>query len=158
MISHQSLRHYPFFGSLDDAQLRAIAIVAEELLLESGTTLFREGQSADALYILEEGSIDLYYTPSGSDSLNHEGILVGGVSPGDAFSISSLIDPHILTSTARVSKPSRIIKINTLELLDLFKTDLRMAYVLTHQAAKTAVERLLTTRFQLASVLVKEGA
>ena len=157
MISHQLLRRYPFFGFLDEVQLRAIAMVAEELLLESGQTLFTEGQPADALYILEDGYIELYYLANESESLDFNGILVGGICPGEVIAISSLIEPHILTSTARASKPSRVIKINACALLDLLKTDRRLAYVLTHQAAKTAVERLLTTRIQLAAVWAKEA-
>ena len=156
MISHQLLQHYPFFGSLNDAQLRAIASVAEELLLESGQTLFFEGQPADALYILVDGCVELYYGANESDSLDFNGFLVGGISPGEAIAISSLIEPHILTSTARASKPSRVIKINTRALLDLFKTDRRLAYVLTHKTAKIAIERLLTTRIQLAALWSKE--
>ena len=156
MISHQLLLHYPFFGSLTDAQLRAIASVAEELLLESGQTLFFEGQPADALYILVDGYVELYYGANESDSLDFNGFLVGEISPGEAIAISSLIEPHILTSTARASNPSRVIKINTRALLDLFKTDRRLAYILTHKTAKIAIERLLTTRIQLAALWSKE--
>jgi CRP-like cAMP-binding protein len=155
MISTELLRHYPFFGSLNDDQLRAIAMIAEEVTLENGETLFQEGQPADALYFLEEGCIDLYYTVVESPSLGfQEGIPVGEINPGEAFSISALIEPHILTSTARASKPGRMIKIDAKALLQLFKTDQRLAYLMTQQAAKAVFERLHTTRVQLAAAWV----
>ncbi len=155
MISTELLRHYPFFGYLDDLRLKSIAMIAEEVALANGETLFYEGKPADALYFLEEGCVDLYYTVSESPSLGfQEGIPVGEINPGEAFSISALIEPYILTSTARVSKPSRVIKIDAKALLDLFKTDKRLAYLMTHQAAKAVIERLQTTRIQLAAALV----
>ncbi len=152
MISPETLRYYPFFGGLDDDQLKAIAMIAEEVDFQGGETLFHAGDPAVDLYFLETGSVDLYYpvqeTPSGGEP---SGILVGEINPGEPFSISALIEPHILTSTARVSRPSRVIKINARKLRRLFKTNPRMAYLLTRRVARVALERLQATHTQLAA-------
>jgi CRP-like cAMP-binding protein len=155
MIPTELLRHYPFFGSLDDDQLKKIAMIADEAVLNNGETLFQEGQSADALYFLMEGCVDLFYAAAESPSLSFpDGIPVGAINPGEAFSISAVIEPHILTATARVSKPGRAIKIDAKALLQLFKTDQRLAYLMTQQAAKAVIERLHSTRVQLAAAWV----
>ncbi len=152
MISPESLRRYPFFGGLTDAQLASIAMIATQETYPAGVTLFQKGLTADALYFLEEGSIDLYYPAQGKNpSRSPDGILVSEVNPGEPFSISALIEPYILTSTARAAKPSRVIKIEAKPLRALFKTDKRMAYLLTQQATKAAIERLDATRVQLAA-------
>jgi CRP-like cAMP-binding protein len=153
MISPELLRNYPFFRLLDDAQLRAIAIIAKEETVGAGETLFHEGEPARALFFLKDGSIDLYYklgvvVPSDLS----KSISVGEINPGEPFSISALIEPYILSATARVSKPCHIIKIEAEALRALFVKDQRMAYLLTYQAAKAVIERLHTTRIQLAAV------
>jgi CRP-like cAMP-binding protein len=152
MISPETLRQYPFFRFLSDADLRAIAMIAEEEEVEAGKTLFHKGEPADNFYILQDGCIDLYFTTGGSPSVDvDKGILVGEINSGEPFSISALIEPHILSSTAYVSRPSRIIKINAQALREMFKKNRRMAYLLTYQAAKAAIERLYATRVQLAA-------
>ncbi len=152
MISPESLRRYPFFGGLTQAQLASIAMIATQETYPAGATLFEKGLTADTLYFLEEGSIDLYYPVKGKNpSKFPEGILISEINPGEPFSISALIEPYILTSTARAAKTSQVIKIESKSLRALFKTDKHMGYLLTQQATKAAIERLDATRVQLAA-------
>ena len=152
MISPELLHRYSFFGGLENGHLKSLAIIAQEELLPSDMTICQEGQRAETLYFLEEGSVVLYYTGSETDIENFkDGIPVGEINPGEPFSVSALIEPHILTSTARTSKPSRVIKFEAKALHKLYKNDRRLAYILTHQAAKAVIERLLSTRIQLAA-------
>jgi CRP-like cAMP-binding protein len=152
MISPEVLRRYPFFGSLTDAELRAIAMIAEEESLDSGVILFNKGKSADALYFLQEGRVELYYPSNGDATFDIEkGILVADINIGEPFSISALIEPHTLSSTAYIARPSRVIKIDAVALRGLFKKDRHMAYMLTYKVTKAAVERLYATRVQLAA-------
>ncbi len=155
MISPELFRHYPFFGLLDESQLIKVAMIAEEESIESGTVVFREGETADILYFLLEGDVDLYYTIPGITGYPSErGIPVGEINPGEPFGISALIEPHVLTSTAYVPKAARVIKIDALELRALFEKDRKLAYLFIHQVAKAAIERLHATRVQLAAAWV----
>lgn len=152
MISPEILYRYPFFGGLNEVQIKAIAMIAQEEDLASGVTIFQEGQQAESLYYLEEGCISLYYMGIGTTLEKfQEGIPVGEINPGEPFSISAIIEPHILTSTARVSKPSRVIKIEAAALQTLMKEDQQLSLIMTHQAAKVVIERLHATRVQLAA-------
>ena len=152
MISAELLRQYPFFRSLSDTELRTIAMIAEKETIPEGVTLFQKGEPADALYFLQEGRVELYYAAPGATSSKVEkGILVGEINIGEPFSISALIEPHLLSSTAYVARPSQIIKIDALALRSLFEKNRHMAYLLTYQAAKSAIERLYATRVQLAA-------
>lgn len=152
MISPELLVRYPFFGGLDDAQLKALAMIASEESVESGVTLFEEGRRAESLYFLLDGCIVLCYMGSGTTIDRFpEGIPVGEINPGEPFSISALIAPHFLTSTARVSKPSRMIRFDGDALHTLLQKDQRLAFILTRQAAAATIERLHSTRVQLAA-------
>jgi CRP-like cAMP-binding protein len=152
MISVEVLSRYPFFGGLTDSQKKSLAIIAQEEYLASGITIFYEGENAEWLYFLEEGCISLYYTGTRSTLEKiAEGIPICEINPGEPFSISAIIEPYVLTSTARVSKPSRVIKIKAQSLRALFEKDYQLAYILTRKAAKAVVERLNATRVQLAA-------
>lgn len=152
MISPEKLRQHPFFRSLDDEQLRQVAMLAEEEIYEDGEVIFQEGEPATALYFLLDGYIDLYYTIAEMrHAAQEKGIPVGEINPGEPCGISALIEPYLLTSTARTNGVSRVLRLDAVKLRSLFAKDRRMAYLLTHQAAKAAIERLHATRVQLAA-------
>ncbi len=152
MISTELLRQYPFFGLLDANQLREIAMISEEISFKEGDKIFDKDSPAKTLYFLLEGAISLYYTGENSSSQAFsKGIPVGEINPGEPFSISALIKPHILTSAAWSLRPSRAIAIDAESLRKLFEKDPQIAYVLTLKAAQAAIERLHATRVQLAA-------
>ncbi len=148
MISPEVLRRYPFFCCLNEEQQKAIAMIAEEMEVEAGKELFLEGQPVEALYLLEEGSVDLYYTASGDPK---DQLLVGEINPGEPFAISAMIEPYTFTATARVAKPSRVLRVDARALRALCEVDCRMGYLLMKQIAAIAIERLHFARVQLAA-------
>jgi CRP/FNR family cyclic AMP-dependent transcriptional regulator len=148
MISPELLRRYPFFCCLDEQQQRAVAMIAEEVDCESGTVLFEEGQPVDSLYLLLDGSVDLYYEAIDAPPRQPP---VAEVNIGEAFGISALIAPHHATATARVASPSRILKIDARALRALCEVDCKMGYALMRQAAQIALERLHFALVQLAA-------
>lgn len=152
MVSPEVLRRYPFFAWLDDAHQKAIAMITEEVAYERGALIFQEGKPADALYLLMEGSVDLFfaveeeYRPE-----SRKEFLVGEINPGEPFAISALIEPYVLTSSARAARPCRALKVEAAALRALCEVDCRLGYLLMRQAAKAALERLHFTRVQLAA-------
>ena len=148
MISPETLRRYPFFCCLNEDQQKAIAMVTEELRVDAGKELFLEGQPVEALYLLMEGSVDLFYAASGDPK---DQLLVGETNPGEPFAISAMIEPYTFTATARVAAPSRVLRVDAKALRALCEVDCRMGYLLMRQIAAMAVERLHFARVQLAA-------
>jgi len=152
MISPELLRRYPFFGFLSDAQLKAIAMLAEEEAADKGTIIVQEGETATALYFLMKGALDLFYTVSEEfKPETKKEFFIEEINPGEIFGISALIEPHVLTASARASTDSGLIRIDKEGLLSLFEEDKDLAYTFMRQVARTAMERLHTTRVQLAA-------
>ncbi|HJW91820.1 MAG TPA: hypothetical protein VJ436_14380, partial [Anaerolineales bacterium] len=58
-----------------------------------------------------------------------------------------------LSSTARASRPSRVIRIESEVLLGLCRDGEELAYLLTREAARSAMQRLYDTRVLLAAAL-----
>ena len=107
MVSPELLRRYGFLGFMDDAQLKEVSMISEELAVDSGEKLLEEGEPAEALFFLVDGSVEHHYAvydevPGGRDSL-----FVGEVNPGEIFGISSLIDPFKLTTSAITATASQ---------------------------------------------------
>jgi CRP/FNR family transcriptional regulator len=60
MLILDIFRHIPFFASLSETELRGLY---EDITLEfypAGHHIFKEGEKADALYILREGQVKVY--------------------------------------------------------------------------------------------------
>jgi CRP-like cAMP-binding protein len=127
-------------------------MIAEEVSADADVIIFKERQPADALYLLLNGSIDLYYT---SEEEYHpkarKELLVGEINPGEIFSISAMLEPYQLTASARTAKPSRFVKINALALRQLSQDNPKMGCIIMRQIAKALLERLEYTRIQLAA-------
>jgi CRP-like cAMP-binding protein len=152
MISPELLRRYPFFGFLNDQQLKAVAMIAEEVAVGQGAIVVREGDKATALYFLMSGGLDLFYTVHEEfKPETAKEFFIEEINPGEIFGISALIEPHVLSASARSSADTNLIRIDEEGLLALFELDQGLAYAFMRQIAKTAMERLYATRVQLAA-------
>lgn len=157
MVPPGLLRYYPLFSVFRPEQLDSIAQVAEEISFERGELIFNEGESAEDIFILLRGSVELYFTVEVEykPDLRKE-LFFDVIKPGEVFGISALIPPNELTATARASHPSRVIRINAGPLLALCESDEELAYQLMNRVAQAAIERLRSTRLQLGAVLAGE--
>lgn len=152
MVSPELLRRYPFFGVLDQNQLKKIAMIADEIQIPAGTKLFDECQPADTLYLLIDGGIDLSYKSEEEFHPKTKKIFpIGEVNPEEVFGISAVLEPYEYNATASASKDSRVLKLNGDSLRTLLVEDPKMGYTIMHQVAKAIMERLTDTRVQLAA-------
>jgi CRP-like cAMP-binding protein len=146
MVSTELLRRYPFFAGLTDSQLKAVANLAQESHYPTGSTIFEECHVASHLFILLEGSVELYYRSQEEFyPTSVKEFFVGEINPGEAFGTSSMIPPYELNATAR------FIEINSTELLKLMAQDLELANILLLQVIKTLQDRMGSLRIQLAA-------
>lgn len=155
MISSESLRFYPFFGVFDDAQLKEIAMISEEVQYESGHILFRKGEKTEALYVLVSGNVDLIDTiTTEHDPTYYKEYVIGEMEEGSVLAVSALVSPFILNATAKLTSPCRLIRINSVELLKLADQDCHFGYHLMQQTVRLLAERLSTVRNLLAAAML----
>jgi CRP-like cAMP-binding protein len=152
MISPELLLRYPFFGSLSDAQLKAIAMLSQERYCTEGDAIFQAGESADQFYFLLQGGIHLHFSVSTSQTPDAiKNYYVGHINPGEPFGISGLIEPYRYTASAIAASSGHFLIIETIALRALCEADAKLSAVLMHQVAKAAFSRLNETRVQLAA-------
>lgn len=150
MVSPEVLRRYRFFANLNEEQLNNVALISEECSFEAGDILFLEDDTADKLFILLTGVVDLYFTVEkrGGGKRDYP---VEAITAGDPFGISALIEPYVFTSNARAAQSCQVIRINGVTLRELCIKDPDLRNALTRQTAKIYAERLRSARSQLAS-------
>lgn len=152
MISPELLRRYVFFRNLQEPQLKAIAMLSDEVTVAQGETLFEIDQNANTLYLLLEGRIDLkYLVVDRDDPSNRQVYDVGEINPGEAFGISALIEPYRYTSSASAGQESRVLKIDAKALRAYCTGQPEVGLLLLQHVAQTAMARLHDTRIQLAA-------
>ncbi len=149
MVSPELLRRYPFFASLDEKQLEAIAEISQEKSHSKGTLLVKENTNATVLALLMEGDIDLIFSGGGEGAISNA--LVGSIAPGEVYGVSSLIDPYRYTATAKATIPVKVIEVDGLALRALVEKDWKMGYIMMRNVAIAVLERLRYTQVELAA-------
>jgi len=82
-----SLREIPLFANLDPRALSEVQLVARPFQVDAGTTLFRQGDPSDGLYLIKHGEIDILRRVPGDEAVRlavlGRGAIVGEMSSLD---------------------------------------------------------------------------
>jgi CRP-like cAMP-binding protein len=150
MISPELLRRFPFFGFMDDKQLKAVAMIADEKKYNHGEDVVAYNTPASKLFFLIEGTASYYYVvTSEHDPYYKQEYFISDFNPGEIFGISALIEPFVFTASVRAEKSCRLIEIDASALRALCEVDMQLSCGLMRAVAKAAMERLQHTRVQL---------
>ncbi len=149
MISPELLRRYPFFASLDEAHIQAIAMLGEEKHYGQDAILVQQETPATKLMLLLEGDVDLIYSGGGEGMVVNT--LVGSIAAGEVLGVSSLIPPYRYICSARNHVPVRVVEFNAQPLREMMEKDPRLGYALMVNTAAAVLERLKYTQVELAA-------
>jgi len=154
MISPELLRRFPFFNFMDEAQLKAVAMIAEENEYKKDEVIVDAGKPASHFFFLIDGSVSHNaVVTSEHDPYYKKEYFVSNFNPGEIFGISALIEPYMFTATLRADKTSHVIQVNAAALRALCEVDTKLALGLNRAVAKAAMDRLQQTRMQLVAAL-----
>ena len=147
MISPELLRRYPYFTDVSGESLRQVAMISSEKLAPTGTVIFREGDKADALYIIEEGEVDIDYTLGSGERRT-----VDTAVAGELLMWSALVKPHRSTAVATAHHDAKLIAIDGDGLRELCEQDHGLGYRMQLCITKLLAGRLEGTRVQVVTV------
>ncbi len=152
MISPELLRRYPFFGFVTDAQVRALAMISEEVNVEAGESVFEPDTPANALYLFVQGSLDEVFVVIDRDDphLKKE-FFLSEMNPGDVIGLQSLVPPYVHSVAARATARSLLVKVDSVALRALCEADADFARGLMTQLATAAMVKLNDAHAQLAA-------
>lgn len=93
------LKKVPLFAGCSKAELRELALVADELDLREGRTLVREGRPGREFFILLDGSV----------RVTRKGRKLSELGPGDWFGEIALLSDVPRTATVTATSPIRVL-------------------------------------------------
>lgn len=99
----ESLRSVPLFASLDDDAATDLRNLLSEKTVPQNTRLFRQGETGDAMYLIESGRVRI----SIRDDDKQE-VTLAELAQGDFFGEMSIIDGRQRSADAQVIEDSRL--------------------------------------------------
>ena len=149
MVSTQALKRVKLFEGLSDSELEKIASLSRRKEYKAGEIIFEEGGSAHDLYIVEGGEIVLETRLDLGPYAAPRPTTIEVVTPGEAFGWSALVEPHILTSSARCLKAAKVIAIEGSGLRHLTDGDAHIGQKVMTRLTSIVASRLRDTREKL---------
>ena len=130
MAIEDALKRSEVFLGLDDNDLKTIASLpsSREDSYEAGYVLFRAGEEAKHIYIVEEGQIAIIVEVPASPGHMANQITVDMVNKGNLIGWSALVRPHLYVLSALCRKPCKVALMSGRELLTLFEQDHSIGY------------------------------
>ena len=150
MVSPELLRRFPFFAGLTDEEIKSIAMISDEQKYDANSFIFREGNKAEKLFILIEGTVDIMINTD-EEGLQHE--TVSTLTHGDVFCWSAVVEPHKLTASAFAATPVTVIAMDGAGLRALFELDCHLGFRIMQKSATIISSRLKDTRIQMLSLV-----
>jgi len=140
----ETLRGIAFLDGATEPDLQRIAGVAQLEQYPIGSTLFRDNESLDCIFLIVAGSVALEIP--GPDLAVKRTYTVG---PGELLGWSPLLSKLPMTATARSLTLTRVVALNAGKVLALCEQDPRFGYAFMRRTAQALARRLDATRAQL---------
>src|SRR4029453_17415964 len=115
------LRSVPIFAALNDAAVEELWGYLHPIELKAGSSLFRVGDSGDAMYFIESGRIRITVT----DADGRE-VILASLGHGDFFGEMAMLDGHGRSADATVTEDSRLAVLTRENFLNFVSSDSRI--------------------------------
>lgn len=147
MESLYRLELVPMFRLLPPDELRTLDQAAKRLIVEAGEVVFRQGDPAQAMFIVESGTIEIV-VGSGTDEL-----VLASFAAGSLFGELAIFDDQPRNATARATEKTTLVSVPgraILELIDRSPVAARSFLSAIAERLRGAVD--LVTRLQIRNV------
>ena len=98
-MNAKRLSELPLFEGLEEDDVTAVAKAAQEVSVQEGAELVREGDYSYDLTIIDEGQAEVV----------HEGQVVATLGPGDVFGEAGVLRKGLRNADVRATTPMRLI-------------------------------------------------
>src|SRR5207237_8721785 len=108
------LRSAPIFAALNDDAVEELCGYLHPIELKGGSSLFRVGDSGDAMYFIESGRVRITVT----DADGRE-VILASLGHGDFFGHMAMLDGHGRSAGPTVTDDSRLAVLSRRDLVSL---------------------------------------
>ena len=137
------LQDMPVFGGASEGTLRILLSVAPIVNVPRGEYFFRQGDSGDSMFVLEEGKVAVLKSWDG-----HE-YLLRNLSDGDCFGEMALMDLHPRSASVLALEQCRAIKVDTRALQAVQEQDTEQFTLIQMNMGREVSRRLREANEQL---------
>jgi len=150
MIGTETLSQFGLFNGLPESLLKEIAAMSTEVSAKQGEIVFREGEKADKLHFLLNGSIALRVKLTSRP----EKVTVSFVStPYQSFGWSGVVPPYHYTSSAECDEDSTLLIIPSEPFLSLLEANAEAGFQVMRRITEIIADRLRNSRQALLKTL-----
>ena len=143
MITTEMLSRFDLFKGLPEFLLTKIAAISDEVSVKQGEFIFREGEKADKLHFLMNGSVALRVKLTSKP----ESITVSFVSmPYQSFGWSGIVAPNHYTSSAECDEDSNLLIIPANPFMKLLEENPESGFKVMQRVAEIIADRLRNSR------------
>jgi CRP-like cAMP-binding protein len=123
------------FKGLSQDFMREISDLAEDRNFKENQIIFNRGDSADYLYFLIQGHVNVFIQEGGSLNFTVD-------ESGEVFGWSALVDPNIYTASAQCFEDTTVLRIDATRLEHVFDRFPKEAYRVMKRLAGVIGQRL----------------
>lgn len=134
------LPHIELFTGLSEGDVTALRAVASRVTLDAGAVLFRIGDDAVHLYLVEQGQVDLAMPIKVGG--REEDVRIDERRAGQTLGWSTLVPPHRFTLSATAPVASVLLAFPRASLLNYFAARPDVGYVVLRNVAAAVGQRL----------------
>lgn len=148
----ETLAGQPFFEGFEPEQVAFLVGCSSNLVFQPGEFLFKEGETADAFYLLREGKVAVETVSPGAGPLT-----LVTVGRGDVLGWSWIVSPFVHRSDARAIERTRVLSIDAVCLREKLESDHELGFRLLTRFVATMAQRLESARMQLLDLYSNHG-
>lgn len=104
------LKEFKIFQGLSPAQLAAIAAVTQELNFPEKSTVIKQNDVGDAIFLIIEGKVEVI-----KELKDNEEMMITTIGKSDCFGEMALLDSELRSATIRTTEPCRFLTIQQQE-------------------------------------------
>lgn len=149
MISPEVLRRFAVFGGLAPADYLDLAMISERMSCPKAECLFEEGNPAEDVFLIIEGSVALKFRHNGQSWVSSE---VESVIAGEIIGWSALVEPYEYTMSAITETDTELVKIDGKQLRHQIEQNPELGYPIMKRMAEIIGTRLRNIRVRFVSL------
>ena len=135
---------HPFVLGMSEHHIRLLADCAIRTRSEPDQVIFREGETANRFYLIEQGRVALESSASGGDP-----VTIDVIGDGDLLGWSWLFPPYVWHFSARAIEPTCAIFFYGTVLREYCEQDQALGYELFKRMSEVMTRRLQSARSRL---------
>jgi len=145
------LQKHGFFKELRADHIELLAGCAQNLAIQPGEHVFRQGQDADHFFAIRQGQVSLELSAAGKGT-----IVLGTVGENEVMGWSWYVAPHRWRYSGRATQLTRVLSFDADCVRTKCEEDPVFGYIFLKQIVSILAHRLEATRMQLLDIYGSE--